>query len=571
VQALADAVMARRHGDDWRAKFERPTPAAITHNSEPVDYSKVTERAIAYINSMPGAISGSGGHNATFAAANVVAHGFALDEATSIAILRDHHNGKCDPPWSESELAHKVRSAMSTADHNNPRGHLRDTARERERVNYGVDLSGFLSGGLPAAIAVDEPFTPNVVKAEPFPMHLIDVPGFIGDVIKYNLETAYRPQPILALGAAIALQGVLAGRKVRDGRGNRTNLYIVGIAHSSAGKDHARQINKDILAKSGLGSLEGNEDIASDAGLFSAVEASPAVLFQIDEFGRFLKCIGDAKRNPHMYATLTMFMRMFSSAKATLKGKAYADKTNNKEIIQPCACIYGTTVPSNFYESLTKDSMSDGFVGRMFAFESDLRPPPCDVDEIDVPEGILARARYWGEYKPTGGNLQHLNPEPTRVIASPEAKAMFRAFGDSFEVRMIQQGNEIETSIWGRAVEKAMRLALVHACSRSPEDLAITVEDAAWACELSAYLTRRMMHTAGQWVSEGQFDETQKRVLRIIGDAGGIMPQWDLNRKTRWLKKRDRDDLIANMLDTNQIKKLITTTNTKPRVEYAII
>ena len=569
VQSLSDAVHARRYGDDWRSKFERPIVAHRVATPSSLDESQVIDRAIAYLATMPDAISGAGGHNATFAAANILVHGFALDVPTSIRLLEEHYNPRCDPPWSYRELEHKVNSARSAGNHNNPRGHLRDTQREIQRTDYGVDLSAFLNGG--STDEHEDEFVPKDTTAEPFPMHLIDVPGFIGDVIRHNLATATRPQPILALGAAIALQAVLCARKVRDERGNRTNLYIVGIAKSSAGKEHARKINKEILFDSGNGVLEGNEDIASDAGLFSAVEANPAILFQLDEFGRFLKTIGDAKKNPHLFATLTMFMRMFSSASTQMKGKAYADNTKNKTIIQPCASIYGTTVPSHFYESLTRESMGDGFVARMFVFESEGSPPPARVNEIDIPDSIVKQASFWRDYKPCAGNVAHIYPKPTVVKADQDAVVVFDAFAQSFEIAKIQNGTEIESSIWGRASEKACRLALVRACSRDCESLSINRDDAEWACELSGYLTRHMMHAASQWVSEGQFDEVQKRVLRIIGSAGGIMTTRDLVQKTRWMKKRDRDDLIANMIDTHQIKKIINQTATKPRTEYAII
>jgi hypothetical protein len=51
----------------------------------------------------------------------------------------------------------------------------------------------------------------------------------------------------MAFAGALALQATLAGRKVRDPGDNRTNIYILGLAHSSAGKDRPRKINAEIL------------------------------------------------------------------------------------------------------------------------------------------------------------------------------------------------------------------------------------------------------------------------------------------------------------------------------------
>jgi hypothetical protein len=82
----------------------------------------VIERARKYVAKCPAAISGQNGHGATFHAAAVLVHGFALGEPDALALLREW-NGLCVPPWSESDLRHKIKSAANTV-HLLPRGHL---------------------------------------------------------------------------------------------------------------------------------------------------------------------------------------------------------------------------------------------------------------------------------------------------------------------------------------------------------------------------------------------------------------------------------------------------------------
>ena len=82
----------------------------------------VIERARRYVAKCPPAVSGQGGHNATFHVACALVHGFALGEPDALALLREYNAG-CVPPWSEAELVHKVRSA-ATAQHTEPRGWL---------------------------------------------------------------------------------------------------------------------------------------------------------------------------------------------------------------------------------------------------------------------------------------------------------------------------------------------------------------------------------------------------------------------------------------------------------------
>jgi hypothetical protein len=68
----------------------------------------------------------------------------------------------------------------------------------------------------------------------------------------YTLETAPYPERTLAFCGALALQSLLAGRKVRDASDNRTSLYILGLANSGAGKDYPRKVNQKILLEAGM-------------------------------------------------------------------------------------------------------------------------------------------------------------------------------------------------------------------------------------------------------------------------------------------------------------------------------
>lgn len=82
----------------------------------------VVQRARSYLSKIDPAISGSGGHNQTFHAACVLCLGFELSENDAYALLAEW-NQSCQPPWSEKELQHKIRSAMKQP---GERGYLRN-------------------------------------------------------------------------------------------------------------------------------------------------------------------------------------------------------------------------------------------------------------------------------------------------------------------------------------------------------------------------------------------------------------------------------------------------------------
>ncbi len=99
-----------------------PMPAPAPSSSPGM---AVIDRARAYLERVPGAISGQRGHVATLLAAEHVVRGFQLDERSALCVLAEW-NAKCEPPWSERELAHKIRQA----------------ARHGSAVSWGQHLRG---------------------------------------------------------------------------------------------------------------------------------------------------------------------------------------------------------------------------------------------------------------------------------------------------------------------------------------------------------------------------------------------------------------------------------------------
>lgn len=81
----------------------------------------VLERARQYVDKIEPAISGQRGHDKTFRVACILTLGFGLGELDALTVLREF-NAKCDPPWSEPDLLHKVRDSLKQP---GPRNYLR--------------------------------------------------------------------------------------------------------------------------------------------------------------------------------------------------------------------------------------------------------------------------------------------------------------------------------------------------------------------------------------------------------------------------------------------------------------
>lgn len=461
------------------------------------------------------------------------------------AALQRCNADRCNPPLSPSEIDAIARSVASYE----PDG-VAVAIAEQHAAQDAADWAA-----------------ENAGPADPgeFPAELLTVPGFIGDVIAHNLATAFRPQPTLALAGALCLLATLTGRKVRDTYDSRTNLFCVGTCDTSKGKDHARKINKEILTRAGAETLFGPESIESSAGLISAVELSPSCLFQLDEFGRHLATVGDA-RQAHLFNIPSVMMKLFTLSNQTFVGGAYADVKKIKRINQPHAVFYGTTTPEVFYASLSNNAIYDGFMSRLLIFEGG-DSPKQRKPQIDVPQPIIDQAKEWAAFQP-GGNAAPLFPQPITVQILPEAERLTMDLDELAESEAEKIGKPLG-GLWPRAVEKANKLALLYACSADAKAPVVTGDAAKWACAVVDYLTRRLVYLAARYLAENRQESHVKRLARILEDAGPSgLDKTHLTRATQWLTRRERDEILMTLAESGQVASRQIETTRRPRTVY---
>jgi|GEM_PF-1037173 hypothetical protein len=510
-------------------------------------------RAAAYIEKIEGSEAG-GRNQQAFRVAAALQKDFALSHADAENLLRKW-NQRNKPPLDDGELVEVMRNAAKYGT-----GHVGSKVGP---LSTTTELSCGVSGG-------DGDPEPGALPVDPGPLSdkLIRVPGFVENVIDFNLAGAFRPQPALALAGALTLLATLTGRKIADRQGSRTNLYCLGVCGTSQGKERAREVNKEILCASGLDSLLGPESFASAPGLFNAVALQPAILFQLDEIGRYLKTMGDAAKSPHLYNIVTVLMRMFTSSSTIYKGDAYADSKRNVTINQPHACVYGTTTPDVLYGALTSDNLTDGFLSRVLIFEGG-DTSSRRIDKPGIPSQLVRQAKWWGAFKPGGGNLESQNPQPMIVEATPEALQVLDDLRTWSEEEQKRMGEPLGL-LWPRAVEKANKLALLYACSVNASLPFIEAVAAQWAVDVVKHLTARLVFLASRWLAENPVESKVKRVYRIIEGAGpGGIRKSTLTKLTQWLYRKDRDEILVTLEESGQIKSLpLPGPGTKPATIY---
>ncbi len=421
----------------------------------------------------------------------------------------------------------------------------------------------------PAAVALPPP--------KPMPAGWDQVGGVIADLMALMAATAKRPQPVLALGASLCAIGALMGRKYRTESNIRSNLYVVGIAESGAGKNHSRVVINELFRKANLLQYLGGNKIASGSGLLTAIQRQPAILFQLDEFGMFLSAAADRKRSPrYVCEILDLMTELYATSGTTYFGVEYASTQHNnahRAIHQPCACIYGTTTPLHFWQALQASNVADGSLARFLIMESEDDFPDSNeaFGVIDPPQDLIDKLIliHQGGGKLNGnltdvGAIDEVLIDPRVVSMTQQARETFRQLDQELVGRLRTSRGTGYSSILARIEENATKLAMIRAVSRDPVDPQIEDHDAEWGIMLSRHCAELTIREASARVSENQVESHHKRAMQILRDAGKAgMSKSEFTRRTQFMDHRQRDGVLRTLNEAGLIEA--TTLQNKGR------
>jgi hypothetical protein len=479
--------------------------------------------------------------------------------------------------WSDQEIADLVIAARRCHGQK-PRKALRQdyiartiaSARRsaEERLDQGgVDLSGF-------GVHVSDEDGPESGPVDPGPMpdDLLRVPGFISEVMDYCLDTAPYPNQVLAFCGALAMQAFLAGRKVRDPGDNRTNIYLLGLAHSAAGKDWPRKVNIRIAHELGMGDCFGDR-FASGEGIQDALFVSPSMLFQTDEIDGMLQSISKSKdaRYENVMGTL---LTMHSAANSIFPMRRKAGKESAGIIDQPCFVLFGTAIPNHYYEALSERMLTNGFFARMIILEGGPRAQGQEPRILKLPPRVVSTAKWWADFRPGNGNLANWHPVPVVVEHTDEAKRLLveaREEAEAEYAKAEESGDAVGTTVWGRAGEQTRKLALIYAVSENHASPRISLDAARWATRFIGHQTRRMLFMADTHAAASEFDAACLKIMRKLREAPGKQLAHSVLLKRMKIDSKAFLDLIVTLEQRGDLAILSQSTATKVGRFYQLL
>ena len=404
---------------------------------------------------------------------------------------------------------------------------------------------------------------------------LLGAPGLVGDIARWVNDRSLYPHPALSLAAALAFVGCLKGHRVQTPTGLRTNLYVVGVAPSGAGKNFAIERISDLASRSGLDSLLGGRP-ASHTGLVKSLADNGGRRLVIwDELGLALKELTNPNAAGYKTAILRVMMELFSKASGRYLGDEYANSDNRTprvDITQPCLSVYGASTPERFFQSLSSDHAVDGFLARWLVFETGEYFPERRMGAglSHIPAELVEKCRdiqLWPVNDGSDGDI--LAIEPRVVPFSDEAAPLMDRAVERFDGlrRDEYYSGGSMSAFWGRAWEHAAKVALTVSDGRE-----VGEEAARWSLDLVTALGEGAARMVEREVASNQVEAEVKRVLGIIARAGEAgLTTSDITRRCQFITTQRRRDILQTLVDSGQVEVVTTVTSGRPLSLYRAV
>lgn len=480
-----------------------------------------------------------------------------------------YRSGCCVPHWRSF---HQTDSGITM-------GTLVEMATRRgwrpEQVNYRnyTDTSSVMPFLKNAARKVDIPYVQIDVDLNDIPFDIpavmspsiagsfgfdpVKLPGLIGETVRWIEATALFSQPELALFATLCFAGAVFGRRYASQVGTRTNLYMVGIAGTGSGKDHARKCITKLAGHCELERFLGANNFRSDSGLAQSLSQNSSQLMMVDEFGLLLKGLSDERNGNHQKAIARMLMELYSSSGSAYNHGTYADPRIKPIYIQePNLCVYGVSTENTYAASLRKSSIESGDINRFIVGKSSVEFPGPNFNKaiLNCPLGLIEQ---WAQFKP-----RELGAQVNSANIKPSLKTIHWGACDAIQRELLLEQCERRArplgSLWVRLYENTIKIAMVLAIARNHVDPVFYPEDFQMASGIVRNAIRYMEGLARDNMAETETETQHLEILKRIRDAGGTLGRAELMRSMRRLKKREFNDLIDSMLDSGVIEAVST-------------
>lgn len=481
------------------------------------------------------------------------------------------------PPISEKEVRDIVKSVF------------RMEAKKKKTTQAPMPPMPGTTPASPTATLAAEGFQLATIpdaKAADWPDEILHPGGLLEQITDYTMASSVRTERVFALAGAICLLGGVLGMRIQTNTGLTTNMYCMAIGNSSAGKDAPRKTISNILYAPGaiksLQQVDAGSDTASDTAILSYLcrQGCQRAIFSLDEVGLFLK--STKVLNSARAGVMKLLTELYSSSCSKPYTKRYASADNDKTLPWRALSVFGTSVPSEFWNSLCDGEAINGFLARCLIFESTSEGPCPRYRDIqtDVPQNIIDGINaLWSinvgdegpEILESGGVNPYPIPTPYTIRMTEEALVYHEEHAKEqhlCQIKAERADHMAAATLHGRTAENALKLALIRWGSDFNGDMTapISLTQTKWAWGTAKECLRRTLDQAELNIHNSEFEAWGQKIILTIRkfvqarklkgqDVPGA-PMRELHRALRSVPPKVMQDVVDKLVRQEVVRVL---------------
>ena len=431
--------------------------------------------------------------------------------------------------------------------------YLQRTGEDYIDTTPKVDLTGILE-----LVNRNPKIIPQPLIQE-LPNELIELGkvGFINDCFEYLYANAYIDQKEFFLSCSYQLLSTLTAQMFQTQRNARANLYHVNIGSTGCGKDFPRTFIMSALEMCNLEHLYA-ENYSSDIGLQNDIVNTRLKIWLWDEMGVSQQRANNKNSPRQGIFDLLLMLYGKSNSKFTpsIKADCVDQKVRDKykPVDSPYLNLMGSSTPNEWYDSLSEQFVTSGFIARICPFFEERKNPEY--------KGIQT------EINPISGRLQEtierigqslvmvLSTEtfaPEVVKETKSARDKLDEFGREVFEYIHSTDDELKIAPWSRTVLIAEKYALLHAIAKNWNEPFIKDDSMEFGIELSRALSKRKTVIAKNKVYESSWDRDASKILEFIKLHPEECTKKMVSNNFRKIKKTKRDEILDSLADSGLI------------------
>lgn len=396
--------------------------------------------------------------------------------------------------------------------------------------------------------------TPSKTVAFPPPF-----PGPMAEAVTACLEVSRKPQPALALAAALSVMAAACGSYFMHQDGGRLNLYFLGVARTGAGKDAALRFARHV-GRMSKAKMVGKP--ASGQGLEDALASNIATYCVVDEIAHFFSVMNGANAKSYELANASIILELWGDGRDAHTKRERAGKES--EVVQhPAFNLLGFTTPEKLGNAFTPDDFADGLAGRILFAVTDEDPKARRVKKpMSLPASfkkVLMEVEK--------GLFFVLVRGGTEIVLSDDADALIDVLLDEFDEQSRSTDSPYDRALCSRSMEKLERIAGVLAVWDSPAKPMITMEHLQWAAQFVRASNACVLGFVDEYLHGGVEQDNAAKLLRMIKDGkttpgskselaaskAGWVPRSALLRRSKMGADKEFDPAIRLLMKRGEI------------------